>query len=113
MNFAPDRQVKIDRRVQAKAGTYGAAAIRWELLATVWAERRDLQPGQSEAVREGLETWTRRTRYRIRWRGDLDATMRLRDGDRTLQIVGGPAELGRRDFIDLICEEFTSPGGPA
>jgi head-tail adaptor len=108
-----DRTVWIDRRVAAKAGTYGASVVTWEPLAHVWAERRDFLPGSSESVRQGLETATQRTRYRLRWRNDIDSSMRIRDGESTFQIVGGPAELGRRDFLELVCEETTSTGGPA
>jgi hypothetical protein len=29
---------------------------------------------------------------------------------RTLQIVSGPAELGRRDGLEFICEEYSTQG---
>jgi SPP1 family predicted phage head-tail adaptor len=109
---ALDRQVWFDR----PAGTLddaGAATDDFVPHAEVWAEIRDLQPSRSESLRQGLVQGQQQSRVRIRWRDDIDASMRIRDGARTLQIVGGPAELGRRQYLELLCEAYTTSGAAA
>jgi head-tail adaptor len=46
----------------------------------------------------------------MRWRSDITSTMRLQIDGRTLQIIAGPAELGRRDGIELVAEDLTTEG---
>jgi head-tail adaptor len=52
------------------------------------------------------------TRVRLRYRTDIDGSMRIivhGDTDRTLQIIGGPAEYGgRKQGIEFLCEEISS-----
>lgn len=111
LNIKLDRMISIDRPTTLKDATFQSASASWALLATVWAEVKDQQPSRSNAVRAGLELGRNQTRVRMRWREDVDATMRIRFGARTLKIVGGPAELGRREFMELMCEEYSSTGG--
>jgi SPP1 family predicted phage head-tail adaptor len=111
LNVKLDRRISIDRRVGTQDATFGAATPSWVLLATVWAEVKATAPSRSEAVRMGLETARNQSRVRIRWRDDVDSTMRVRFGSRILQIVGGPAELGRREFLEMVCEENSTNGG--
>lgn len=114
MHIRLERRISIDRRVATKDATYGAAAHDYQpYLAGIWAERRDFLPSRSDRLAEGgvLEQQENQVRYRFRWRDGIDSSMRIREGDRTFQIVGGPAELGRKEFIEVVCTEFGTTGG--
>ena len=104
MNVQLDRRITIEQRAIAKNATTGAPTTTWSLLATVWAERRPVMPSRSEAVAQGLEQARNQVRYRIRYRAGVDSTMRIRDAGEILEIVGGPAELGRREYLEFMAE---------
>lgn len=109
MNVSMDRRIIIRQKVVAKDAV-GAQAFTWTVLDTVWAERRDQSPSRSEAMRTGLEQRRDQVRYRIRYRSDVDSSMRVDDDGQVLQIVGGPAELGRREYLEFMAERI-SPAG--
>lgn len=111
MHVKLDRRISIDQLVAAKDATFRASTPTWALLATVWAERQDALPSRSESVQQGLAQARNQVRYRIRYRADVDSTMRIRDGDEVLQIVGGPAEIGRREYLELVAEKYSTTGG--
>ena len=49
-----------------------------------------------------------RTSIRIRFRNDVKPGMRVVHGERIYSIKAGPLAVdGKREFIDLICEEVT------
>jgi SPP1 family predicted phage head-tail adaptor len=102
-----DRRITIQRKAETK-DAHGAPQASWTALATngtVWAEVRDTPPSRAEQQqREGLEQLRNTVRVRMRYRTDVDATMRIVHGSRVLQIVGGPAELGRGEFLEVTCE---------
>ncbi len=108
------RLVSIDAPVDADEGSFGPALDRWERLATFRAEVRDILPSRSEAVRQGLEVARNQSRMRMRWRNDIDSTMRVivhGDSDVVYQIVGGPAEVGgRKRMLELVLERYSSSG---
>lgn len=111
MNVSLDSRVTIEQKSVTQDATYGTEVITWALLATVWAEVRDGLPSRSESVRQGLTQARDQVRVRMRYRADVDSSMRIRLGDRVLQIVGGPAEIGRREYMELMCETYSTTGG--
>jgi SPP1 family predicted phage head-tail adaptor len=110
-----DRQITIERQVTRKDASFGTDIVDWQsitLNARLWAEVQDALPSRSEAVRHGLAVARNQTRIRMRWRNDIDSTMRVRvhgDGDDVIySIVGGPAEIGgRKQFIEMVCERYS------
>lgn len=104
MNILTDRRISIFSKSRTKESAYGSATITRVLLAVVWAERRDAPPGRAESMRQGLEQARNAVRYRFRYRSDVDSSMEIHDGDQVLQIVGGPAEIGRREWLEVTCE---------
>lgn len=105
-----DARVTIETRTATQDADTGRDIVTWTTLATVWAEVRDVLPSRDERVRQGLEVASRQTRIRIRYRTDVDSSMRVtvhRDGDTIYQIVGGPAVLGHKEGIELLCERDT------
>lgn len=102
-------------RVEKKSITqdpdYGTEAITWALLAVVWCGVQDELPSRSEAVEQGLAMSTNRARVRMRYRSDIDSSMRfviMRPGAMTYQIIAGPAELGNKEGIEFMAERMSS-----
>ena len=114
MNIGPlDVRVMIEQPIETREVAYNTPVIHWVPLRTVWANVQDAMPSRDESVVDGAaEMHTRKTRIRLRWMQDLDSSCRvtvLRPERRVLQIVGGPAEIGgRRAFMELMCEEYSS-----
>lgn len=110
---------ELDRRITFERKTIddsfdGAGSETWEaVFIGVPAQVRDVLPGRSEAVMNGLATTTNPARVRIRWREGITSDMRIIYGSRVLQIVSGPAELGRRGGLEMLAEEYTPAGNPA
>lgn len=103
-----DRQVIVEQRSVSRDPTFNSEVIAWSALATVWAQVVEsatppsANPGQAEA----LAAYQRPMKIRIRWRADVDTTLRLNYGGRLLQI-NGTAELGRRQWLELACQEWS------
>lgn len=78
----------------------------------MWAEMQDVMPSRSEAVKTGLATARNQTRCRMRWRDDVDSSMRVtwhRDSDVVYAIIAGPADIGgRKEEIEMVLERFSS-----
>lgn len=120
------RQVSFERRTTI-TGTHGPEPGPWEPVVAQagspavaerwWAEVQDVLPSRSESVRQGLAQARNQVRLRMRWRDDLDSTMRVTvhggaGGDVVYQIVGGPAEIGgRKGGLEMVLERYTTTGG--
>lgn len=112
MNIGPLRH---RGRIEYKAVTpdpdYGTEIVTWTLLAVVWCGLQDELPSRSESIKQGLALSARRTRIRLRYRSDVDSSMRLvvnRPDPVIYQFIAGPAELGNRDGIELMGEVYSS-----
>jgi head-tail adaptor len=106
------RRVRIESPV-ADTSLDGAGSGTWSLVAEVWAEVQDALPSRSERLVDGLNIAARPARLRIRWRADITSDMRFVMGDRVMQIVSGPAELGRRDGLEFMVEDYRPAGNTA
>lgn len=117
-----NRQITIERKQVTQDATFGTEVVTWipleaeagspTVAVKFWAEVMDALPSRAEAVTQGLQVARNQTRVRLRWRDDIDSSMRVTlhgDTDRVMQIVGGPAEIdGRKDMIEIVCERFSS-----
>ena len=110
----------LDRRITFQTPTAdtapdSAGSEGWGDFATVWAQVQDVLPSRGgKQVEGGLSLTKRPARIRIRWRDDITSAMRVIFGSRTMQIIAGPAEIGgRRRWLEMMAEDFTSPGNPA
>lgn len=102
---------RIEKKVVTQDADYGTEVITWALQGVAWCNVQDELPSKSEAVKNGLAIATNRTRVRMRYRSDLDNSMRIvinRPAAQIYQIVSGPAELGNKDGIELFCERYSS-----
>lgn len=88
----------------------GAGAGEWVLVDELWIGLRDQLPSRGEQADGGMPMSTGRARVRMEWRDDITSDMRLVAGDRVMQIVSGPAELGRRAGLEMMVEEYRPAG---
>lgn len=111
MNVGPlDQRIAIEQKAVAQ-DAMGGESITWSPLVTVWANVQDELPSRSEAIGNGIAIAANRTRIRYRYRTDVTSAMRvtIRGAvDRVLQIVGGPAEIGRHEFSEILCEAYST-----
>jgi head-tail adaptor len=107
-----DREITLLRKVPG-TGFMSAGKETWSPLATVWAQVQDVLPSKALTSVEGLEIALRPARIRIRFRDDITADMLISYGSRTLKIVSGPAEIGRREGLELMAQDYSTQGTPA
>lgn len=113
-----DRRIRIERPVPDDS-LDGAGSGSWEqVAASVWASIIDLLPSKGEKVANGIDITSRPARIRTRWRGDITSDMRfveITDGadGRIMQIVSGPAMIGRREGLEFMVEEWSPAGNGA
>lgn len=105
-----DRRITFERRVEAQGGAYNRKTIEWVPFATVWAQVQDVLPSRAESIDQDLAIARRPARVRCRWRSDLTGDMRIIFGDRILRIASGPVEMGRREGLEMMAEEWTTEG---
>jgi SPP1 family predicted phage head-tail adaptor len=107
-----DRRITIQRPVTD--GSFDSAGSgEWVEVGTVWASVQDALPSHGERLADGINVSTRPARVRMRYRNDVTAKMRFVEGGRIMQIVAGPAEIGRRDGLEFMVEDYTSAGNAA
>lgn len=107
-----NRLIRIERPV-ADTSFDGAGSGTWELVTLVWANVQDALPSRAERLADGLNIASRPARVRMRYRTDITPDMRILTGDRVMQIVAGPAEMGNREGIEVMAEDYSSAGNSA
>jgi head-tail adaptor len=105
-----DTRIRIERKSVTSAPLYGTEAGTWGEFATVWAEVQDVLPSRAERLADSIVIANRPARIRMRHLAGITPDMRMIIGNRTLHFVSGPAELGRREGIELIVEQHSSEG---
>ena len=103
-----DRQVTIQQRSVTRDATFGAEVVTWSDLATVWAKvaESSMATAANRGQPERVDAYGRPTKVYIRWRDDVDTTLRLSYGGQLLKI-DGTAELGRRQWLEMACAEWS------
>jgi SPP1 family predicted phage head-tail adaptor len=107
-----NRRITIERPTTA-TGFRGAGKGGWQKVGDVYAEVQDALPSRAERLDAGINVAQRPARVRMRYREDITPAMRFVMGARVMQIVSGPAEIGRRELIEFMTVEYTSAGNPA
>lgn len=109
-----DRRITIEAKTIVKDPDYGSEIETWLPItsgARIPANVLDTLPSKSESVQQGIRVATQPARIRIRYRPDVTSAMRIivhGDSDRLCQIVGGPAEIGRREWLEMVVENYSS-----
>lgn len=107
-----DKRIEIQRPV-ADSALDGAGSGTWEEVGKVWANVQDVLPSRGESISDGINIAARPSRIRILYRSDVTSDMRFVIGGRIMQIVSGPAELGRREGLEFMVEEYRPSGNAA
>lgn len=120
-----DRQATFQRRtVTGQDPAFGTDIIEWVPIAYLpgsppvaerfWVNLQDVLPSRSESVKQGLASYRDQLRLRMRWRADIDSTLRVivhYDTDQLFQIVAGPVEVGgRKNTLELMLEKYSTHG---
>jgi SPP1 family predicted phage head-tail adaptor len=100
-----DRTLVIEQPVVTRDAADGSQVVTWSAVATVWAQLLESSTSGDEMMRDGVLSYGRPSRVRIRWRSGIEPTMRLNIGGRLLQILG-TAEIGRRRLLEISCREW-------
>lgn len=107
-----DRRITIQKPGTVDDPIYGPQPGGWVDVATrIPAQVWDNLPGSSESVQGGLRMADRPARVRIRYMRGLSSDMRVivhNETDEVFEISGGPAELGRRKWIEMTIRAYTS-----
>lgn len=106
-----DTRVRVEARSVTQDATYGTDVVTWVEQATVWANKQDVLPSrqQAEQTRQQLQVATQRSRVRMRYRADVDSSMRCVIGGQMWHIVSGPAEIGdRKQYMELVVEKYST-----
>jgi head-tail adaptor len=114
-----DHMVCVERPV-ADDGFDGAGSGSWAPVGLEWVGIVDALPSRSERLAEGINVSARPARIRMRFRDGVTTAMRLVlmrwDGsqwipaDRVMQIISGPAVLGRREGLEFMAEDYSAGG---
>jgi len=118
-----DRQITVEKKSVVKDDTYGSQTVTWvplvyepgspQVAMRFWANVQDSIPSKDESVQQHLAIAKQQTRLRMRYRDDIDSSMRIivhGNGDTIYNIVGGPAMIGRKELIEMMLEKFSTQG---
>lgn len=115
-----DRRIYVQQNLGAQESGYGTVVDNWVSILNevgsptvpiaIWAQFQDALPSRSESVRQGLEVARNQSRVRIRYRAGVTSAMRVVDVDSgtIYPIVGGPAVIGRKEWLEFVVEKFSS-----
>lgn len=94
-------RVRIEQPVRSEEEG-GAATITWQTLATVWASLDAVRGTEAAFAHKP----TARATYNatMRYRDDVDATMRIIAGNRTFEIISAADVDGRHQWLTCLCE---------
>lgn len=110
MNVVLDKRATIEAPTVTQ-GDYGEPVSAWAVLAVVWANVQDDLPSKSEAVQQGLVLNKSRARIRFRYLATVTSACRITVRgvtDRVFAIIGGPAELGKHEYMEVLGETSSS-----
>ncbi|ALC92064.1 hypothetical protein AM500_21395 [Bacillus sp. FJAT-18017] len=94
-------------KLSDKRNGYGEVvkgADNWKKVATVWA---NVKPLRGRELYSALQTHSEATtKVTIRYRKDIDATMKIQYGTKELQLVTPPINIDEKNrFLELVCKE--------
>ena len=102
---------RLEYKTSSQDPTYGTELITWTLKRVIKVGLQDVLPSRAEVNTQGLPMATRPVRVRGNYCTDIDSSMRLiimRPDETVYQITGGPAVLGNKAGIEMMCAEYSS-----
>ena len=108
MNVNLNRRCIIEQRTATHDNAYGNEHTTWEKKAIVSCEVQDMLPSRSEALKSGVSIGAKQSRLRIRYRKDLNSSMRVIIDGVIYQIISDFAELANRQYSECVIERYSS-----
>lgn len=108
-----DRYIRIEQKSVTNDPNYGSEVIAWVTYKECWAQITDVTSKSQESTNSDLRLLKRPCKVMVRYDDGIDATMRivmLDRNDRVLQIVSKPAELGRKEAMEFMAEDYEVHG---
>lgn len=104
-----DRRVRIEQKQVTKDPDYGSEVVDWIKYKDAWASIQDVTTKMQESTNSDLRQLKQPCRVMMHYDSTVDATMRivmLDHNNRILNIVSQPAEIGRREAIEFMAENY-------
>lgn len=108
MNVDLNKRCRIEYKSVKNDPKYGTEQVTWQLLAVVWCNVQDVLPSRAEAIKNGLAVGNKQARLRMRFRKDVDSSMRALIDGVVYQFISDFAELGQREYLEAMIEKYTS-----
>lgn len=111
-----DRRIRIESPTVTQDASFGTSVIAWVLHAEIAASVIDVLPGKAEAQNGALVMALRPAKVRCRYVPGVTAAMRVVVVDRggaVMQIVSGPAEVGRKEGLEMLVQQYSTTGDSA
>jgi SPP1 family predicted phage head-tail adaptor len=106
-----DRQITISRRVET-TDALGTKAYTWAPYKTLWAKKQSINAGRQLHL-AGQTHATVTDVFRIHYRTDLDATMRVTCLGQHYDLAGPPVDVdGAHTVTELLCVANLGDGRP-
>lgn len=104
-------RVRIERPTVTVDPTYGGEVVTWTLVGLAWAEIVDKLPSRDEGMLDVITLASIRTRIRLRYRTDIDASCRfiiMRPTETVWGVIGGTSMVGNKEAVEFLCERKSS-----
>jgi SPP1 family predicted phage head-tail adaptor len=107
---ALDSYIRIERKQVTNNSDYGSEQITWVKYYEGWAKLTEVTPKAQEETTESSRLLKRPCKMVIRYITGVNATMRvvlLDRSNRIMQIVSDGSELGRKEGLEFMLEEYS------
>ena len=105
-----DSYIRIERKQVTNNSDYGSEQISWVKYYEGWAALTETAPKMQEETTENQRLLKKPCKMIIRYITGIDATMRvvlLDRGNRIMKIVSAPSEIGRKEGLEFMLEEYS------
>jgi SPP1 family predicted phage head-tail adaptor len=102
-----NRRVVIEARDQSVVDSYGQPVENWATFASLWAQfvfASGSRRMNLEGIQGGAMSSNTPAIWRVRFRTDITAAMRLVDGSTIYNIKQVLPNMARKDVTDIVCE---------
>lgn len=104
-----DTPIRFEKQIEVDNTEYGGKDIIWVKHLDCFAGLTDITTRQQESTKSDLRQMMRPCKLVIRYNDTIDSTMRIKVLDRNnriLQIVSKPAEIGRKEGMEMMCHDY-------